>query len=180
MASGAMFMVKEAVESLVSAVPSHDMLLVFADLGSSTGANTLATFSEVLHVISRTCDKLGRPAPELQLLLNDLPANDFNTLLDSVLSAYKQRIKESMRDSYIPFYTAAVPGSFYDRLFPKRSVHFIYSCASLHWLSQARIPMYLRKKKQYYLLFAKLRSKASKIYFKQLAVIYIIQRFYLF
>ena len=33
-------------------------------------------------------------------------------------------------------FLSGVPGSFYGRLFPRTSVHFICSCSSLHWLSQ--------------------------------------------
>jgi salicylate 1-O-methyltransferase len=135
-----MFMVKESLKSLVVSIPSSEMLLVIADLGCSTGANTFVMLSEVMDVISETCKKLSRPIPEIQLLLNDLPGNDFNTLLSPVLSSYKEKMKESTKDKSMPFYIAAVPGSFYERLFPKRSVHFIHSSLSLHWLSQARIP----------------------------------------
>ena len=35
-----------------------------------------------------------------------------------------------------PYYAAGVPGSFYGRLFPKSSLHFVYSGYSLHWLSK--------------------------------------------
>ncbi|KAJ4801726.1 S-adenosyl-L-methionine-dependent methyltransferases superfamily protein [Rhynchospora pubera] len=135
-ASGAMFLVEEAVELLVSAIPSSKTSLVLADLGCATGANTFVMLSAVMEVISTTCTKLGQPIPEIQLLLNDLPGNDFNALLGPVLSSYKQKINKSMSESGIPFYTAAAPGSFYERLFLKRSVHFIYSSACLHWLSQ--------------------------------------------
>ncbi|KAJ4817981.1 S-adenosyl-L-methionine-dependent methyltransferase superfamily protein [Rhynchospora pubera] len=135
-ASGAMFLVEEAVELLVSAIPSSKTSLVLADLGCATGANTFVMLSAVMEVISTTCTKLGQPIPEIQLLLNDLPGNDFNALLGPVLSSYKKKINKSMSESGIPFYTAAAPGSFYERLFLKRSVHFIYSSACLHWLSQ--------------------------------------------
>jgi SAM dependent carboxyl methyltransferase len=136
-----MFMVREALHSLVNAIPLPEMLLVLADLGCSTGHNTFATFSEVMRTISNTCNELGRPVPEIKLLLNDLPGNDFNTLLGPVLSSYKEKMNElAIKDKSSPLYTAAVPGSFYDRLFPRKSVHFVHSCTSLHWLSQARIP----------------------------------------
>ena len=35
-----------------------------------------------------------------------------------------------------PYYAAGVPGSFYGRLFPKSTLHFVYSGYSLHWLSK--------------------------------------------
>ncbi|KAJ4752876.1 S-adenosyl-L-methionine-dependent methyltransferase superfamily protein [Rhynchospora pubera] len=112
-ASGAMFLVEEAVELLVSAIPSSKTSLVLADLGCATGANTFVMLSAVMEVISTTCTKLGQPIPEIQLLLNDLPGNDFNALLGPVLSSYKKKINKSMSESGIPFYTAAAPGSFY-------------------------------------------------------------------
>ncbi|CAA3032622.1 SAM dependent carboxyl methyltransferase, partial [Olea europaea subsp. europaea] len=33
-------------------------------------------------------------------------------------------------------FISCVPGSFYGRLFPKKSLHFVHSSSSLHWLSQ--------------------------------------------
>ncbi|KAJ4786430.1 S-adenosyl-L-methionine-dependent methyltransferase superfamily protein [Rhynchospora pubera] len=141
-ASNTIFLVKEAVKSLASTVPSSEKLLVFADLGCSTGANTLVMFSEVMDTVSTTCNELGRPVPQIQLLLNDLPGNDFNTLLGSVLSFRKERIDECTSDRSMPFYMSVVPGSFYERLFPKKSVHFIYSSCSVHWLSQVPMGLY--------------------------------------
>ncbi|PWA64613.1 S-adenosyl-L-methionine-dependent methyltransferases superfamily protein [Artemisia annua] len=35
-----------------------------------------------------------------------------------------------------PCFVSAVPGSFYERLFPDQSLHLVYSSYSVHWLSQ--------------------------------------------
>ncbi|KAI3960851.1 hypothetical protein MKW92_031064 [Papaver armeniacum] len=56
-------------------------------------------------------------------LFNDHASNDFNTLFLSLPSERK-------------YFAAGVPGSFYTRLFPRSSLHIVYSSTALHWLSQ--------------------------------------------
>lgn len=85
------------------------------------------------------CHHQNRPFPEFQVYLNDLPGNDFNTLFRSLPAFYEKFNKEEERDSGACF-VAGVPGSFYGRLFPTRSLDFVHSSSSLHWLSQARSP----------------------------------------
>ncbi|KAI3956938.1 hypothetical protein MKX01_000972 [Papaver californicum] len=62
--------------------------------------------------------------PEL-VYFKDIASNDFHTLF-----------------AWIPlekrYFAAGVPGSFYERLFPKASLHFVNSSTALHWLS--RVP----------------------------------------
>ncbi|XXG46420.1 hypothetical protein AAC387_Pa02g1276 [Persea americana] len=61
--------------------------------------------------------------------------NDFNTLFRSLPAFYEKINKEEERDSSACF-VAGVPGSFYGRLFPTRSLDFVHASSSLHWLSQ--------------------------------------------
>ncbi|XP_057993318.1 loganic acid O-methyltransferase isoform X1 [Hevea brasiliensis] len=61
--------------------------------------------------------------PEFQVFFNDQAMNDFNTLFTS-LTQERQ------------YFAAGVPGSFYDRLFPNSSLHFVHCSMSLHWLSK--------------------------------------------
>jgi hypothetical protein len=65
------------------------------------------------------------------VLLNDLPTNDFNTIF-SRIPEFAGKVKV---DNPLVF-MSGVPGSFYGRLFPTNSVHFVCSFSSLHWLSQ--------------------------------------------
>jgi len=132
--ANAIFMMRKAVEEICCSSSSSILSLenfVVADLGCSSGPNAFMYFAAIMDAIGESCDRLSRRAPEIQLLLNDLPGNDFNTLFRSFAS---EREKGGKR--LLPHYMVGVPGSFYGRLFPCKRVHFVYSCLSLHWLSQ--------------------------------------------
>ncbi|KAL7131407.1 hypothetical protein ABFS83_12G001100 [Erythranthe nasuta] len=103
-----------------------------ADLGCSTGPNTLSNIKQLVHTVLLH----PQPQPEFRVFLNDLPTNDFNTLFQSLPDFYTQL--NPVRRIYI----AAYPGSFYGRLFPDHSLHFIYSSNSLHWLSKIPAGIY--------------------------------------
>ncbi|TVT99283.1 hypothetical protein EJB05_55358, partial [Eragrostis curvula] len=103
--------------------------LVASDLGCSSGENTLIFISGVINATR------GLPL-ELQFFLNDLPGNDFNHIFQS-LQQFKKSISEDHKEETLPpFYVAGLPGSYYTRLFPCRSVHLFHSSYSLHWLSR--------------------------------------------
>ncbi|KAF5175793.1 Salicylate carboxymethyltransferase [Thalictrum thalictroides] len=109
--------------------------LTIADLGCSSGPNSLFTISELLKAINAVCQKLGRSPPEFQVFLNDLPQNDFNTLFKSTPNFYEKFRSENGQE-FGPIFVAGVPGSFYNRLFPTKILNFVHSCYGLHWLSQ--------------------------------------------
>lgn len=109
--------------------------MVVADLGCSSGPNTFHVVFEVIDTVDDQSRRLGRPPPEVQFFLNDLPGNDFNNIFRS-LEGYEEKLKEEKEDRVTPFYVVGVPGSFYGRLFPSRSVHFFHSSFCLMWLSQ--------------------------------------------
>ena len=103
--------------------------IVIADLGCSTGPNALALVSIAVNAIHDHCLQFQQPSPEVPVLLNDLPENDFNTVVKSLVT---------LRQSNDPVVvTGITPGSFYERLFTSESVHLVCSSNSLHWLSKA-------------------------------------------
>ncbi|XP_049363022.1 probable jasmonic acid carboxyl methyltransferase 2 [Solanum verrucosum] len=104
-----------------------------ADLGCSSGPNTLMVVSEIINIIDETSRKSGISFPELRISLNDLPGNDFNDIFRS-LPSFFHKVKEEKGAENC--YVVGVPGSFYGRLFPQKSMHFVHSSSSLHWLSQ--------------------------------------------
>ncbi|KAF9598979.1 hypothetical protein IFM89_033324 [Coptis chinensis] len=96
-----------------------------ADFGCSTGPNTFLVVQNVVDAVKlkyQKCPSLSMHIPEFQVYFNDHIDNDFNTLFKSI-PLEKQ------------YFAASVPGSFYDRLFPKASLNFVHSSYALHWLS---------------------------------------------
>ncbi|KAK8661907.1 hypothetical protein V6N13_091495 [Hibiscus sabdariffa] len=53
-----------------------------ADLGCSSGPNTFHTISQVIHTIHGICKRQQSELPEFEVLLNDLPQNDFNSVFN--------------------------------------------------------------------------------------------------
>ncbi|KAL0408927.1 UNVERIFIED_CONTAM: Loganic acid O-methyltransferase [Sesamum radiatum] len=96
-----------------------------ADFGCSTGRNSFAAMQIILEAIKRKFQTDGKliQIPDFQVFFNDRVTNDFNTLFRSLPP---QRL----------YHVAGVPGSFHGRLLPSASLHFAYSCFSLHWLSE--------------------------------------------
>ncbi|PIA46661.1 hypothetical protein AQUCO_01500302v1 [Aquilegia coerulea] len=109
--------------------------LTIADLGCSSGPNSLFIISEILKAINAVCPKLGRSPPEFQVFLNDLPENDFNTVFKSTPHFYEKFTSDNGQE-FGPCFVAGVPGSFYNRLFPTKTLDFVHSSCGLHWLSQ--------------------------------------------
>ncbi|KAL6270064.1 hypothetical protein ACE6H2_026975 [Prunus campanulata] len=109
--------------------------LKVADLGCSSGPNTLLVVSDIIDSIHTTYQKLNRPPPSLQFFLNDLPENDFNTVFRSLPGFYK-KLDEEHEKKFRSCFIAGMPGSFYGRLFPNNSLHFVHSSYALHWISE--------------------------------------------
>ncbi|KAK9165466.1 hypothetical protein Scep_000657 [Stephania cephalantha] len=109
-------------------------VLCIADLGCSSGPNSLSVISHIVDTITAACQRRHRRPLEFQVVLNDLPGNDFNTIFKSLPSFYDKLKRGNINHG--PCFVAGVPGSFHGRLFPRKSIHFIHSSYSLHYLSQ--------------------------------------------
>ncbi|OEL12531.1 Anthranilate O-methyltransferase 2 [Dichanthelium oligosanthes] len=121
--------------------PGGGGAMVVADLGCSSGPNTLLVVSEVLGAVADRREELvmgGQQAPpvHVQFFLNDLPGNDFNLVFQS-LELFKKLTAKDKGESLPPYYVAGLPGSFYTRLFPDRCVHLFHSSYCLMWRSKA-------------------------------------------
>ncbi|KAG6647006.1 hypothetical protein CIPAW_07G048600 [Carya illinoinensis] len=118
--------------------------LVIADLGCSSGPNTLFVVSELIKVVNQLRQKLGHRSPEYQVFLNDLPRNDFNAIFKS-LPRFQKKMSSQLGAGAGPCFFVGVPGSFYSRLFPSKTLHFVDSSYSLQWLS--KVPKQLESNK---------------------------------
>ncbi|XP_061376375.1 probable jasmonic acid carboxyl methyltransferase 2 [Gastrolobium bilobum] len=107
-----------------------------AELGCSSGPNALMVVSDIVNIIGNTSLRLNRGSPEIQIYLNDLFGNDFNTIF-KLLPAFYQSILQEKGDKVGACFIHATPGNFYGRLFPNNYVQIFHSSYSLHWLSQA-------------------------------------------
>ncbi|XP_059283731.1 indole-3-acetate O-methyltransferase 1-like [Lycium ferocissimum] len=119
---------------------SPDIPFVIADLGCSCGSNTIFNIDVIVEHMSKRYEAIGQEPPEFSAFFSDLPSNDFNTLFQLLppLANNGCRSMEECLDSnsHRSYFAAGVPGSFYRRLFPARSIDVFYSAFSLHWLSQ--------------------------------------------
>ncbi|CAK9135740.1 IpCS2 [Ilex paraguariensis] len=121
-----------AVHSLFSEDFHRKKVLNVADLGCAAGPNPFSVILTVKESLERKCKELNCQPPELQVYLNDLPGNDFNSLFKDL-----SRVGEDQKsDVLLPCFVMGAPGSFYGRLFPRSSLHLVHSCYSVHWLSQ--------------------------------------------
>ncbi|KAI3813560.1 hypothetical protein L1987_18286 [Smallanthus sonchifolius] len=109
-----------------------------ADLRCSSGPNTLLVGSMVINAVAKISLEMGLKSPEVQINLNDLPANDFNTIFIALQELQGNSNNEKLKDLHHQpaCYFTGVPGTYFGRLFPMKTLNFVHSSYSLHWLSQ--------------------------------------------
>ncbi|KAJ4982457.1 hypothetical protein NE237_033294 [Protea cynaroides] len=122
-----------SISDLYTSNPSRCIRV--ADLGCSSGPNTLLVITEIIEAIDEICHQLNHTTPEFQVFLNDLPSNDFNTIFRT-LPAFYQKLRKEKGEKFGPCSIMGIPGSFYERLFPTATIDFLHSSYSLQWLSQ--------------------------------------------
>lgn len=103
------------------------------ELGCSSGPNAMLAVETIVKSLKVKYSSLGIPVPQFQVFFNDLPCTDFNTLFRTLPFPGVVEQNDAAGRSY---FAAGVPGSFYKRLFPDNSLHFVHSSYCLHWLSQ--------------------------------------------
>lgn len=126
------------LKETIKAIASDDgfpKCFKIADLGCSSGPNTLLVLSNLIDGVHDVCKQNNLEVPQLQVFLNDLFVNDFNSIFKS-LPMFLAKYNKEKGANCGPCFISAVPGSFYGRLFPAQSIHLFHSSYSLHWLSQ--------------------------------------------
>ncbi|CAN1819277.1 Putative ribonuclease H protein At1g65750 [Linum perenne] len=124
-------LLESTVIGMMNGLPKLEKLGI-ANLGCSSGPNTFGIMSNILVVIKFQRGTMGRPIPELSVFLNDHPSNDFNNVLGSLLPQFqKVLMEEDNKIDQMGCFVSATPGSFYGRLFPRNSLHFVHSSSAL-------------------------------------------------
>ncbi|CAF2107484.1 unnamed protein product [Brassica oleracea var. botrytis] len=102
--------------------------LKIADLGCSSGPNTLSTIRDIIKAVkfAHHLEIPNQPLPEFSILLNDLRSNDFNSIFKSLPDFHTELKRDTNYGDCPSVFIAANPGSFYGRLFPEKTIHFIY------------------------------------------------------
>ncbi|KAJ8442552.1 hypothetical protein Cgig2_026494 [Carnegiea gigantea] len=68
-----------AIEDYLTTFRYFPETMAIAELGCSSGPNTLTAVSEILDKVAEKCMEFGhRKSPKFMVFLNDLPGNDFN------------------------------------------------------------------------------------------------------
>ncbi|XP_047054857.1 anthranilate O-methyltransferase 2-like [Lolium rigidum] len=126
---------RKAVEEVYTSLSTRRSTMVVADLGCSSGPNTLLFISEVIGAVRAYTQKSEECARdvEVQFFLNDLPGNDYNLIFRSL--EYFEDITGGKELAPL-HYVAGLPGCYYGKLFPRQSVHIFHSSYSLMWRSK--------------------------------------------
>ena len=126
---------EDNVKVLMSNITSESCWKV-ADLGCSSGPNSLLFVSNMLSIMNNASLSFNQSTPRvLQIYLNDLFTNDFNSIF-KLIPDFFQRIHQEKNNNHGRCFIYATPGNFYGRLYPDDYIHFFHSSYSLHWLSQ--------------------------------------------
>ncbi|GLJ28232.1 hypothetical protein SUGI_0554550 [Cryptomeria japonica] len=110
-----------------------------ADFGCATGWNTLLVADTIVRAVQCTIAE-GEEA-EFVVYFVDLPSNDFNSLLRMMpptqqVCAYAENDGDNNPVAARSYFAAAVCGSHFRRLFPRKTLHICHSSLSLQWLSK--------------------------------------------
>ncbi|KAI7748634.1 hypothetical protein M8C21_012434, partial [Ambrosia artemisiifolia] len=133
----------EAISRLANDLNGFPRCFKIADLGCSSGPNTLFLVANIIDKVHDICSEINYQVPQFQVFLNDLFENDFNTVFRSLPAFYTNMNRNG--DECGSCFVSAVPGSFYGRLFPNESIHLFHSSYAVHWLS--RVPQGLENNK---------------------------------
>ncbi|XP_010552082.1 PREDICTED: probable S-adenosylmethionine-dependent methyltransferase At5g38780 isoform X1 [Tarenaya hassleriana] len=123
---------KEAILAKLNLqTPKFDLnLYKIADFGCSVGSNTFDAVQNIVETVKLKHQRekskgKNQTHLEFQIFFNDQSNNDFNTLFKTLPPYYLDH----------QIFACGVPGSFYRRLFPKKSLHIGHASNALVWLS---------------------------------------------
>ncbi|KAJ0605752.1 putative caffeine synthase [Helianthus annuus] len=81
--------VNRTIQGMANQDMFFDHCFMIADLGCSSGMNTLLRASDIIKTVHEVCQENNRTTPQFQVCLNDLFGNDFNNVFKSLPNFYK-------------------------------------------------------------------------------------------
>ncbi|XP_010512124.1 PREDICTED: probable S-adenosylmethionine-dependent methyltransferase At5g38100 [Camelina sativa] len=121
---------KDKMTEAISANLSLDLIsnrFNVADFGCASGPNTFVAVQNIIDAVEEKYQRETGQNPvdniEFQVLFNDFTLNDFNTLFKTLPPGRR-------------YYSAGVPGSFFDRVLPKESFHIGVMSYAFHFTSK--------------------------------------------
>ncbi|KAL3690303.1 hypothetical protein R1sor_016612 [Riccia sorocarpa] len=111
-------------------------LVRVADFGCSSSPNTIRNVETVLRRMNGRTSGRSAACQLYQVFFQGLHETDFNTLFRLFKTVSANYADNLSVDNKLKYFTAAVPGSCYDRLFPPASLHFVMSTFTLMWVSK--------------------------------------------
>ncbi|KAK8691945.1 hypothetical protein V6N13_075436 [Hibiscus sabdariffa] len=85
--------VKDTIKDMLSKIFPVTCIKV-ADLGCASGPNAFLPAYEIMDTITRICHQSNCESSELQVFLNDLSHNDFNTVFRLVLTFHARLLQD--------------------------------------------------------------------------------------
>ena len=114
------------IAELVEALRQMDRpgeVLTVADFGSATGLNSMKAFTAAFRIFRENSES------ELLMYHTDLPNNHWSVLFNNALSSPHSYL--SLPKTYV----AGIGRTYYERLFPEKSISLMHAANTLHWLS---------------------------------------------
>lgn len=114
----------ECIESAVEDSPQQYSLI---DYGCSLGANSILAMSRLIQFIHE-----HKSVNSFSVYHNDLPSNDFNTLLKNL----RDSTQNYQHIQGCQVFIQLVPSSFFQQVVPDRQIDLGFTMAAAHWLTQ--------------------------------------------
>jgi len=120
-------LVIQAIERRLQAEKGQKInVFTFADMGCADGGTSLSLVHEAVHFLQKHV-----PQRPIQLVYEDQPDNDYNSLFQNL----RKPLKGLSLTNMPMVYCSATPLSFYEQILPTGTLDVGFCATAMHWLS---------------------------------------------